>query len=244
MLGDFLTRLSVLIFGYAYPAFECFKTVEKNKVEIEELRFWCQYWIIVAFLTVFERVADILISWLPMYGEMKLTFLIYLWYPKTKGGAYVYNSLLRPYMSKHETEVDRKIQELRARAWDFALYYWQICAEMGHMKFFEILQYMAGQSSRFRDSNQKSGQQNPDIPGSPTNGFRSQSGKSKNWSSTTINRSVVESPKSKAGKFDPDNQSEHENDQSDETSVLNSPSNARLNQARLKLRRTNSKPHN
>lgn len=33
-----------LILGYAYPAFECYKTVEKNRVEIEELRFWCQYW--------------------------------------------------------------------------------------------------------------------------------------------------------------------------------------------------------
>lgn len=33
-----------MVFGYAYPAYECFKTVEKNKPEIEQLRFWCQYW--------------------------------------------------------------------------------------------------------------------------------------------------------------------------------------------------------
>jgi hypothetical protein len=33
-----------LLFGYAYPAFECFKSVEKNNVDIEEIRFWCQYW--------------------------------------------------------------------------------------------------------------------------------------------------------------------------------------------------------
>lgn len=33
-----------MVLGYAYPAFECFKTVENNKVQIEELRFWCQYW--------------------------------------------------------------------------------------------------------------------------------------------------------------------------------------------------------
>ncbi|XVE96322.1 hypothetical protein REPUB_Repub02eG0211500 [Reevesia pubescens] len=202
MLGDFITRLLVLILGYAYPALECFKTVEKNRVEIEELRFWCQYWIVVAFLTVFERIGDIFISWLPMYGELKLTLLIYLWYPKTKGTGYVYNTLFRPYMVRHETEVDRKIQELRTRAWDFALYYWQNCTELGQTKFFEMLQYLAGQSSRLKHDNQESDPQIPGIPPSP-NDFRGQSGKSKNRSSTTINRSVVESLKSKLNKFDP-----------------------------------------
>jgi receptor expression-enhancing protein 1/2/3/4 len=33
-----------LAFGYAYPAYECYKTVELNKPEIEQLMFWCQYW--------------------------------------------------------------------------------------------------------------------------------------------------------------------------------------------------------
>ncbi|KAK7854842.1 hva22-like protein h [Quercus suber] len=33
-----------LVFGYAYPAYECSKTVERNKPEMEQLFFWCQYW--------------------------------------------------------------------------------------------------------------------------------------------------------------------------------------------------------
>lgn len=33
-----------MVFGYAYPAYECYKAVEKNRPEIEQLRFWCQYW--------------------------------------------------------------------------------------------------------------------------------------------------------------------------------------------------------
>ncbi|XVF07570.1 hypothetical protein REPUB_Repub06bG0150800 [Reevesia pubescens] len=179
MLGEFITRLLVLILGYAYPAIECFKTVEKNRVEIEELRFWCQYWIIVAFLTVFERIGDIFMSWLPIYDELKLTLLIYLWYPKTKGTTYIYDTLLRPYMVGNGTEVDRKIQELRARAWDFALYYWENCTELGQTKYFEMLQYLGGQSSRLKHGNQKSDQQTLAVPPPPSNGFLSKSGKSK-----------------------------------------------------------------
>ncbi|MFS7988829.1 hypothetical protein Hanom_Chr11g01039451 [Helianthus anomalus] len=49
MLGELITNSLVLILGYAYPAFECFKTLEKHGVENGELRFWCR------FLVVFRR---------------------------------------------------------------------------------------------------------------------------------------------------------------------------------------------
>ncbi|KAM6556018.1 hypothetical protein CsatB_003037 [Cannabis sativa] len=35
----------------------------KTRAQNEELRFWCQYWILVAILSVLERVGDIFISW-------------------------------------------------------------------------------------------------------------------------------------------------------------------------------------
>ncbi|XP_043713136.1 putative HVA22-like protein g isoform X2 [Telopea speciosissima] len=158
MMGSFLTRGLVMVFGYAYPAYECFKTVEKNKPEIEQLRFWCQYWILVAVLTVFERVGDTFISWVPMYSEAKLAFFIYLWYPKTKGTSYVYDSFFRPYVAKHETEIDRNLLELRIRAGDIAILYWQKAASYGQTMVFEILQYVASQSTaRPRPTQQQQG---------------------------------------------------------------------------------------
>ncbi|KAG7037908.1 HVA22-like protein i [Cucurbita argyrosperma subsp. argyrosperma] len=136
-----------MIFGYAYPAYECYKTVEMNKPEIEQLRFWCQYWILVAVLTVCERIGDAFISWVPMYSEAKLAFYIYLWYPKTKGTTYVYDSFFRPYVAKHETEIDQNLLELRTRAGDIAVIYWQRAASYGQTRVYEILQYVAAQST-------------------------------------------------------------------------------------------------
>lgn len=147
MIGSFLTRGLVMIFGYAYPAYECFKTVEKNKPDVEELRFWCQYWILVAMLTVFERVGDNFVSWVPMYSEAKLAFVVFLWYPKTKGTTYVYDSFFRPYMVKHETEIDRNLLELRTRAGQMAVAYCQKAASYGQTRVFEVLQYIAAQST-------------------------------------------------------------------------------------------------
>ncbi|KAK9725369.1 hypothetical protein RND81_05G139200 [Saponaria officinalis] len=147
MIGSFLTRGLVLILGYAYPAYECYKTVEKNKPEIEQLRFWCQYWILVAVMTVSERVGDTFVSWVPMYSEAKLAFIIYLWYPRTKGTTYVYDSFFKPYVSKRETEIDRNLLELRTRAGDMTFMYFQKVIIYGQTRIFEILQYVAAQST-------------------------------------------------------------------------------------------------
>ncbi|XP_057964729.1 HVA22-like protein i [Malania oleifera] len=147
MMGSFLSRALVMVFGYAYPAYDCFKSVEKNKPKIEQLIFWCQYWILVAMLTVCERVGDAFISWLPMYSEAKVALLIYLWHPKTKGTIYVYNSFFRPFLAKHEKEIDRNLLEMRTRAGEIAIVYWQKTASYGQARFFEILQYVSSQSA-------------------------------------------------------------------------------------------------
>ncbi|CAN1803827.1 HVA22-like protein j [Linum perenne] len=203
MIGDFLNRLLLLFFGYAYPAFECFKVAEKNKINIEDIRFWCQYWIIVALFTVCERFADIFLSWLPFYGEAKLGFFIWLWYPKTKGTNFVFNNFVRPYVSKHEDEIDRKLQEVKLRVWDFAIHYWQNCAKLGSSTFFQVLEQLATQSGRFGNGNnvskpQKSGSSSvpmaPPPPESPT-ARRSGSGRWTPRAASRLNReSGADSP--------------------------------------------------
>ncbi|KAK9177295.1 hypothetical protein WN944_029315 [Citrus x changshan-huyou] len=86
-------------FGYAYPAYECFKAVEKNEPDTEQLLFWCQYWVLVAVFTVGERGTD-----------------------------YVYNVSLRPYVAKHEKEIDLNLLKLRIKARDISLLFWEKAA--------------------------------------------------------------------------------------------------------------------
>ncbi|CAN6880260.1 unnamed protein product [Brassica oleracea] len=145
MIGSFLTRGLVMVFGYAYPAYECYKAIEKNKPEIQQLRFWCQYWILVAALTIFERVGDTFASWLvvPLYCEAKLAFFIYLWFPKTRGTTYVYDSFFRPYVAKHENEIDRNLVELRTKAGDMAVLFCRKAVCYGQTRFTEILHFVA-----------------------------------------------------------------------------------------------------
>lgn len=150
MIEEFISRSFILALGYAYPAFLCFKTLEKNKVGIQELRFWCQYWTIVAVLAVLEIFSDIFISWLPMYRVMKLAIYIYLWHPSTKGTEYVYDILLRPYMLRYEMDIDRSVFEAKERALNLAIYYWQDCMKLGSKWVLQMFQFVVSQSAAIR----------------------------------------------------------------------------------------------
>ncbi|KAF3441593.1 hypothetical protein FNV43_RR15508 [Rhamnella rubrinervis] len=264
MLGDFITRLLIMLLGYAYPAFECYKVVEKNRVEIEELRFWCKYWILVAMISVTERIGDIFISWLPMYGEMKVAFYIYLWYPKTKGTGYVYETLLRPYMAKHETDIDRKLVEWKAKVWDLVVFHMQNWTQFGQSAFVHGLQYLASQSTRFQSNPSETSQKTDDQQQTQNGSFRapnklqgSQSLKNKKKGLPspppspvkTMNRSISEIPTSKLRHVNSLNKTEQvhieeasiEESDPDATSE-GGPINEKLNQARLRLRRSKQLP--
>ncbi|KAK2983771.1 hypothetical protein RJ640_017174 [Escallonia rubra] len=120
-----------MAFGYAYPAYNCFKAVEKNEPDVDHLLFWCQYW-------------------LPMYGEAKLVLFVYLWHPRTKGVKYLYSSFFRPYVAKHERDIDGNLLELTNRAGKFAVLFWEKAASYGQTRFFEFLQYVSSQSAASR----------------------------------------------------------------------------------------------
>lgn len=59
----------------------------------------------------------------------------------------MYDSFFRPYVAKHENDIDRNLLELRTRAGDMALLYFQRATSYGQTRVFEILQYVAAQST-------------------------------------------------------------------------------------------------
>ncbi|XP_006664354.2 putative HVA22-like protein g [Oryza brachyantha] len=160
MLGELLSRVLLLLFGYAMPAFECFKTVEGSPNDARMLRFWCQYWIIVAMVIACEG----LISWMPMYGEIKLAFFVYLWYPKTKGSDVVYDTFLRPIVMQYEPNIEQRLLHLRAKSGQLLSFYIKNFADKGTAFFMDVLRYVVSdkaEGSNQEHRNKKSGGWSP-----------------------------------------------------------------------------------
>ncbi|KAG6401610.1 hypothetical protein SASPL_138474 [Salvia splendens] len=102
--------------------------------------------VIVALISIIEKVLDIFVSWVPFYRAIKLLMYIYLWHPGTKGSTYMYDTVVQPYVSKHEPTIDRGISELKERAWNLALSYWYKSADMSSKKVLECLQLLMAQA--------------------------------------------------------------------------------------------------
>ncbi|XP_073099671.1 putative HVA22-like protein g [Elaeis guineensis] len=181
MLGDLATRVLVMLFGYAYPAFECFKTLEQRQSpgEVEQLRFWCQYWVIVAIVTIIERFGDPLVSWLPMYGEAKLAFFVYLWYPKTKGSDLIYDTFLRPLVMQYEPDIEQRLRHLRAKSGELLVFYLKNFTDKGTTLFLEVLNYV--------------------VSGASSTKGNLRSGSSSRWNPLAALRSFRQSPATEAG---------------------------------------------
>ena len=59
---------------------------------------WLTYWIVFCLFKIFEGFADSLISFIPFYFIGKLVFLVWCYYPSTKGADLLYKTVIKPYI--------------------------------------------------------------------------------------------------------------------------------------------------
>ncbi|XP_025021618.1 receptor expression-enhancing protein 3 isoform X2 [Python bivittatus] len=99
-----------------YPAYYSYKAVKTKNVK-EYVR-WMMYWIVFALYTVTETVADLLISWFPLYYELKIAFVVWLLSPYTRGASLIYRKFLHPLLSSKEREIDECIVQAKEHAYE------------------------------------------------------------------------------------------------------------------------------
>lgn len=60
----------------------------------------------------------------------------------------MYFTFLRPFVVKHESEIDRQLNELTTRAGDLAFFWWHRSSGYIQAQFYQLLAYVASQSNR------------------------------------------------------------------------------------------------
>ena len=84
------------LIGFIPPLYYSIKAVETN--EKDDDTQWLTYWIIFSMFKITEGIADFLISFIPFYFLLKVAFLVWCYYPSTKGATQVYNIIVKPYV--------------------------------------------------------------------------------------------------------------------------------------------------
>lgn len=87
---------------------------------------WLVYWAIYSIVALFETCCEWVVSWLPLYPELKLAFVCWLVLPKFQGAALLYDRVLQQLFLEYEEQIDDQItsaqMEARKHVWSFLVY--------------------------------------------------------------------------------------------------------------------------
>ncbi|KAK2079724.1 hypothetical protein QBZ16_002119 [Prototheca wickerhamii] len=96
-----IIRLATFAIGIVYPTANSFLAVESSSAEDDKQ--WLTYWVVLCTLQVVERLAWIVLAWIPLYSVFRLVLITWLSHPQFKGASLVYDLAIRPLLVKAAT---------------------------------------------------------------------------------------------------------------------------------------------
>jgi len=106
--GHLLTNLA----GFVIPAYYSLEALfSASKIDDTQ---WLTYWVVFAFLTVFESAISA-VYWFPFYYTFKFVFILWLALPVTGGAQIVFRSLIQPVFARYFSGSGGTASNLRSK---------------------------------------------------------------------------------------------------------------------------------
>ncbi|KAK3081518.1 ER membrane protein DP1/Yop1 [Coniosporium uncinatum] len=106
--GEFLVNTA----GFVLPAYYSLSALfSSGKTDDTQ---WLTYWVVYAFLTVFESAVNA-VYWFPFYYTFKFVAVLWMALPQTGGAQIIFRSFIQPVFSRF-FEADGTSANLRAQA--------------------------------------------------------------------------------------------------------------------------------
>ncbi|KAI1008096.1 hypothetical protein K3495_g136 [Podosphaera aphanis] len=106
--GQLLTNLAGFVIP-SYYSLEALLSVGKS-----DDTQWLTYWVVYAFLTVFESAISA-VYWFPFYYTFKFLLVLWLALPVTGGAQIVFRSLIQPAFARHFSGPGATAANLRSK---------------------------------------------------------------------------------------------------------------------------------
>ena len=110
VFNGFLTTLIASIIGCLYPAYKSLKALHTE--EKDDADEWLIYWLIYGIFVFADEVLGLFLSFVPFYFTIKLAFVIWLYFPTTKGAQFIYKSYVKDLFAKYQEQIDKKIEKI------------------------------------------------------------------------------------------------------------------------------------
>ena len=95
-------NIVVLITGMIYPALMSFSAIYLK--DADENKQWLTYWVLFAGCNFVDYFFNTIFFAIPFFNTIKLCFLIYLFFPTSRGSSYIYENLIGPKLLNNDRE--------------------------------------------------------------------------------------------------------------------------------------------
>merc|ERR1712093_66446 len=107
--GEFLVNFA----GFIIPGYYSLDALfSANKVDDTQ---WLTYWVVYAFLTVFESLINA-VYWFPFYYVFKFILILWMALPVTNGAQIVFRSFIQPVFSRFFSQSGSTAADVRGKA--------------------------------------------------------------------------------------------------------------------------------
>ncbi|MCJ1337468.1 ER membrane protein DP1/Yop1 [Bachmanniomyces sp. S44760] len=107
--GEFLVNIA----GFALPGYYSLDALfSPGKADDTQ---WLTYWVVFAFLTVFESAVNA-VYWFPFYYTFKFVLILWMSLPMTGGAQIVFRSFIQPVFSRYFSQSQSTAANLRSQA--------------------------------------------------------------------------------------------------------------------------------
>jgi receptor expression-enhancing protein 5/6 len=100
----YLEKIITNLVGTVYPAFWTIKSIESN---LDDDKHWLTYWVVFASFSIIDTFSGFLLKLLPFYFFIKISFLIWLFMPNSKGCYIIYNLVIVKLFKSVEKDIDK-----------------------------------------------------------------------------------------------------------------------------------------
>ncbi|KIV91001.1 protein yop1 [Exophiala mesophila] len=106
--GEFLVNFAGFVLPGYYSLEALFST---SKVDDTQ---WLTYWVVYAFLTVFESIINA-VYWFPFYYVFKFVLILWMALPATNGAQIVFRSFIQPVFARFFSDTGSAAAEVRSK---------------------------------------------------------------------------------------------------------------------------------
>ncbi|KAF2095089.1 hypothetical protein NA57DRAFT_45365 [Rhizodiscina lignyota] len=107
--GEFLVNIAGFVIPGYYSLEALFTSGQADDTQ------WLTYWVVYAFLTVFESAVNA-VYWFPFYYTFKFVLVLWMALPQTSGAQIVFRSFLQPVFARYFQAGGQTSENLRAQA--------------------------------------------------------------------------------------------------------------------------------